>query len=178
MALRNTKESYGWLAKLLHWVIALLLVGLVYAGLTFNGMERGPDRTELAALHKSMALLTLLLITVRLVWKFMNTRPVVPTGTPAWQKTAATLTHWLLYAAVYFQLTAGILASGQRPIGFFGLFEIPPFLQENEEQHELFESLHGWGWKILAGLVTLHLLAALYHHIKLKDDVLRRMTTG
>ena len=178
MALKNTVESYGWLTKLLHWVIALLLVGLVYAGLTFNGMERGPDRTELAALHKSMALLMLVLMTIRLVWKFMNPRPTEPAGTPAWQKTAATLTHWLLYAAVYFQLTVGILVSGQRPISFFGLFEISPFLEQNEEQHEFFEGLHAWGWKILAGLVTLHVLAALYHHIKLKDDVLRRMTTG
>jgi cytochrome b561 len=178
MALRNTLESYGWLAKLLHWAITLLLIGLVYAGLTFNGMERGPDRTELAALHKSMALLTLLLMTVRLVWKFMNPRPADPAGTPAWQETAATLTHWLLYAAVYFQLTAGILVSGQRPISFFGLLEIPLFLEENKEQHEFFEGLHAWGWKILAGLVILHVLAALYHHIKLKDDVLRRITTG
>jgi cytochrome b561 len=176
--LKNTAQSYGWLAKLLHWVIALLLVGLVYAGLTFNGMERGPERTELAALHKSMALLTLLLMSIRLVWKFMNTRPTAPVGTPGWQNTAATLTHWLLYAAVYFQLTVGILVSGQRPIGFFGLFEIPPLLEQNEEQHELFEGLHAWGWKILAGLVTLHVLAALYHHVKLKDDVLRRITTG
>lgn len=178
MAMRNTKESYGWLAKLLHWVFALMLVGLVYAGLTFNGMERGPDRSELAALHKSVALLALVLMTVRLVWKFMNPRPAAPVATPGWQNTAATLTHWALYAAVYVQLTAGILASGERPIGFFGLFEIPPLLEQNEERHELFEDIHGWGWKILAGLVTLHVLAALYHHFKLKDDVLRRMTTG
>lgn len=178
MALKNTMESYGWLAKLLHWGIALLLVGLVYAGLTFTGMERGSDRTELAMLHKSVALLTLLLMSIRLVWKLMNPRPAEPAGTPGWQKTAATLTHFLLYAAVYFQLTVGILVAGQRPISFFGLFEIPPFLAENEEQHEFFEELHGWGWKILAGLVTLHVLAALYHHFKLKDNVLRRITTG
>ncbi len=176
--MKNTTESYGWLAKLLHWAVAVLLVGLVYAGLTFNGMERGPDRTELAGLHKSMALLTLLLMTVRLAWKFMNARPAEPAATPAWQNTAATLTHWALYAAVYFQLTVGILVSGQRPISFFGLFEIPAFLEQNEAQHELFEGLHAWGWKILAGLVSLHVLAALYHHFKLKDDVLRRMTTG
>lgn len=176
--MKNTADSYGWLAKLLHWVIALMLVGIVYAGLTFNGMERGPERGELAALHKSVALLLLLLMTFRLIWKFMNPRPAAPATTPAWQKSAATLTHWALYVAVYFQLTAGVLVSGQRPIEFFGLFEIPAFLEENEEQHEYFEGLHGWGWKILAGLVTLHVLAALYHHFKLKDNVLRRMTTG
>jgi len=178
MALKNTTDRYGWLAKTLHWAIAILLIGLVYAGLTFNGMERGPDRTELAALHKSVALLTLLLMTVRLLWKFANPSPAIPSGTPGWQKTSAKLTHWLLYAAVFFQLTAGILVSGQRPIAFFGLFEIPPTLAENREQHEMFEEWHAWGWKILAGLVTLHVLAALYHHFGLKDGVLKRMTRG
>jgi cytochrome b561 len=178
MILKNTTDSYGWLAKLLHWAITLLLIGLVYAGLTFNGMERGPERTELALLHKSMALLTLLLMTGRLLWKFANPTPSDPPGTPGWQASAAKLTHWLLYAAVYSQLTIGILVAGQRPIAFFGLFEIPALLEENDDQHEFFEGLHSWGWKILAALVTLHILAALYHHFKLKDDVLRRMTRG
>ena len=178
MALKNTTESYGWLAKALHWLIALLLVGLVIAGLTFTGMERGPDRSELAGLHKSIALLTLLLLTVRLVWKFMNPRPAHPPGLSAVQRAAAPIAHGLLYAAVYFQLTVGILVAGQRPIAFFGLFEIPPLLEENEAQHEFFEELHELGWIVLAVLVGVHILAALYHHIILKNDVLRRMTTG
>ncbi len=176
MALKNTTEQYGWLAKLLHWAIALLLVGLVYAGLTFTGMERGPERTELAALHKSVALLTLLLMTVRLVWKFVNPALADPEGMPGWQKAASAWTHRLLYAAVYFQLSIGLLVAGQRPISFFGLFEIPPFLAENEELHEQFEGLHEVGWIILAVLVAVHVLAALHHHFILKDDVLRRMT--
>ena len=178
MGLRNTADSYGWLARLLHWLIALLLVGLVVAGLTFTSMERGPERDELAAMHKSMALLTLLLMTVRLLWKFANPAPAAPAGTPGWQQAAATLTHWLLYAAVFFQLTAGILVAGQRPIGFFGLIEMPPLLAENRAQHEFFEELHETGWIVIAALVALHVLAALYHHFVQKDDVLRRMTRG
>ena len=178
MALRNTTETYGWLAKILHWVIAILLVGLVAAGLTFTGMERGDERSQLAALHKSVALLTLLLMTMRLIWKLANPSPADPPGTPAWQNTAATVTHWLLYAAVYFQLTIGLLVAGQQPIAFFGMFEIPPFLEQNREQHEFFEELHELGWTILAILVAIHVLAALYHHFIRKDDVLKRMTTG
>ena len=178
MGLKNTTETYGWLAKILHWLIALLLIGLVAAGLIFTGMERGPERSELAGLHKSIALLTLLLLTIRLVWKFMNPRPAHPPGLSAWQRAAAPIAHGLLYAAVYFQLTVGILVAGQRPIGFFGLFEIPPILEKNEEQHEFFEGLHELGWIILAVLASVHVLAALYHHFILKNDILRRITTG
>jgi len=178
MTLRNTSAGFGWLAKSLHWLIALLLLGLVIAGLTFSGMERGPDRTELASLHKSVALLTLLLMTIRLVWKFLNPRPEHPPGLPAWQRASAPIAHGLLYLAVYFQITVGILVAGQQPISFFGLFEFGPILEQNREQHEFFEELHEVGWIVLAVLVGIHVLAALYHHIVLKNDVLKRMTTG
>lgn len=178
MGARNTAEAYGSIARILHWTIALLLIGLVYMGLTFTGMERGPERSELAALHKSFALLTLLLLTVRLVWKFMNPSPAHPAGVPGWQNLAATLTHRGLYLFVYVQLTIGVLVAGQRPISFFGLFEFGPLLEQNREQHEMFEEWHGVGWQIIAVLVGLHVLAALYHHFVLKNDVLKRMTTG
>lgn len=178
MALRNTEANYGWLAKLLHWLVTLLLIGMVVAGLTFTEMDRGDARTQLAALHKSTGLLVLLLMSIRLVWKLLNPTPADPAGTPAWQKLSARLTHWGLYAAVYFQLLAGILVSGQRPIAFFGLFEFGPLLAENEKTHELFEELHETGWIIIAILTGVHVLAALYHHFVKKDDVLRRITTG
>jgi cytochrome b561 len=178
MALKNTSTEYGWLAKLLHWAVALMLVCMVAAGLTFTSMERGDERTALAGLHKSFGLLLLLLMTVRLLWKFRNTAPADPAGTPGWQSVAARLTHWLLYAAVYSQLTIGILVAGQRPIAFFGLFEFGPILEQNEEQHELFEALHELGWITIAVLTGAHVLAALYHHFWKKDDVLRRITTG
>ena len=178
MALKNTTETYGWLAKLLHWAITLLLIGLVYAGLTFTGMERGPERSELAALHKSVALLLLFLMTVRLIWKFMNAKPADPEGSTAMQKAASKWMHRLLYAAVYLQLTIGLLVAGMKPISFFGLFDVPPFLADNEELHEQFEELHEIGWIILVVLVVLHVLAALHHHFIAKNDVLKRMTSG
>jgi cytochrome b561 len=178
MALRNTSDRFGWLARTLHWLIALLLLGLIIAGLIFSGMERGPDRTELANLHKSVALLTLVLMTIRLIWKFLNPRPEHPPGLPAWQRASASIVHGLLYLAVYFQISVGILVAGQQPIGFFGLFEFGPILVQNREQHEFFEELHEIGWIVLAVLVVIHVLAALYHHIVLKNDVLKRMTAG
>jgi len=178
VALKNTAESYGWLARLLHWGIAGLIFYLIYLGLEGSSMESGDAKSAIRGLHKSVALLVLTLMTVRLFWRLSNPRPADPPGTPGWQNTAAVWAHRLIYAAVYFQLTIGILVAGQRAIPFFGLFEIPAFLEKNDEQHELFEALHEIGWIAIAVLIGLHVLAALYHHFKLKDNVLKRMTTG
>lgn len=176
--MKNSTEQYGWMAKLLHWLVALMLVGMVWAGLTFEDMARGPERDELKALHMSFGMLLLAIMVVRLVWKLMNEKPADPPGTPGWQGLAATATHWILYAGIFFQLTVGLLVAGQRPISFFGLFDVGPLVAEDREMHEFYEDLHVQGWKILAIIVGLHVLAALYHHFVKKDDVLKRMTTG
>jgi cytochrome b561 len=178
VALRNTTDSYGSLAKWLHWVVVLMLVGLVIAGLIIADMERGPDKDQLEGIHISVGLLLLAIMTLRLVWKLRNPSPADAPGAPAWQNSAAHLTHWALYATIYLQIAIGIIGEAQRPIAFFGLFAFGPLLERNPERHELFEELHSWGWIVIAVLAGIHVLAALYHHFIQKDNVLRRMTTG
>ena len=178
MALRNTTNSYGSPAKLLHWVSALILVGLVIVGLIVADMESGPDKQQLEGIHISVGLLLLGLMTVRLLWKFRNPSPAGSVDTPAWQKAVEHLTHWGLYATIYFQILIGVISEGQRPIAFFGLFEFGPIVERNQARHEFLEQVHAWGWIVIAVLAGIHVLAALYHHYIQKDDVLRRMTTA
>ena len=178
VALRNTTDRYGSVAKLLHWVTAAMLVGLVILGLIVSEMERGPDKQQLEGIHISTGLVLLVLITLRLLRRLRDPAPADPVDAPGWQKTAEHVTHWALYAAIYFQVLIGILGEGQRPIAFFGLFEFGPLLERNQAQHELFEEVHASGWIVIAVLAGLHVLAALYHHFIRKDDVLRRMTAG
>lgn len=177
MAIGNTTETYGWIARALHWGIAILIFYLVYLGLVSGDLE-GEAKSAMRATHKSFALLVLTLMTVRIIWRLMNPRPEDPPGTPGWQRAAALWAHWAIYAAIFFQLIVGLLVAGQRPISFFGLFEIGPLLAENREQHEFFEELHETGWIVLAVLVGIHVLAAIYHQFVRKDNVLSRMIKG
>ena len=180
MSLRNTQYEYGSLAKWLHWLVAIGIFALLYLGLEQSDMESGPDKNAIRALHGSIALLVFTLMTVRIVWRFMNEVPVHPEGTPGWQRAAATLVHWGIYISVYVQLVAGalIVGTGGRPLPFFGLFSIPLPIAENHDNHEFWEGIHEFTWKIIAALLVVHLLAALYNHFVAKNDVLRRMTHG
>jgi cytochrome b561 len=180
MALRNTTAEFGSLAKCLHWLIAIGLVVIFYIGLEQSGMERGSEKTEMRVIHGSIALLVFVLMTVRLIWRFMNEVPGHPDGMPALQRVAATLVHWALYIAVFVQLISGpvTIATGGGAISFFGLFSFSLPVEESEEVHHFWEEVHEFSWKIVAAIVVLHILGALYNHFVAKNDVLRRMTTG
>jgi cytochrome b561 len=180
MGLRNTALEYGSLAKWLHWLIAAGLIVIFYLGLTQAGMERGPEKSEMRVIHGSIALIILVLMSVRVVWRWMNEVPRHPDGMPGWQRAAATLVHWLIYVAVFVQLLSGpaTVASGGREVSFFGLFAFSLPVAETEESHHFWEEVHEFSWKIVAAAVVLHILGALYNHFIARNDVLRRMTTG
>jgi len=180
VALRNTTNEFGSLAKSLHWLVAAGLCALVYLGLQQAGLERGPEKSDIRFIHGSIAVAVFFLMTLRIVWRLLNETPAHPAGTPAWQRLAADVVHWGLYAAVFVQLISGgmTVATGGRALPFFGLFSIPLPVAEDSDSHHFWEEIHEFAWRIVALLVVVHIVAAIYHHFVAKNDVLRRMTVG
>lgn len=180
MALRNNATDFGLLAKTLHWTIAVGIWALIYLGLQQSGMESGPERSDIRAVHASIALVVLVLMTIRLAWRFVNAPPGHPDGMPDWQKTAASLTHWGIYAFVFLQLLAGVMTWGTSgsALPFFGLFEVPLGMARDGDAHEFWEEIHEFMWLPLSLLLVVHVAGALYNHFVVKNDVLRRMTVG
>lgn len=180
MALRNTSTEYGTLARALHWLVAIGILALLWLGFEQSGMESGAERQAVRDLHGSIALVIFALMSVRIVWRFMSVIPDHSPGTPGWQRIAAAVVHWGLYASVFLQIVAGAMAvsTGGRALAFFGLFSIPLPVAESDDGHEFWEEIHESVWAVIAALLLVHVLAALYHHFIVKDDVLRRMTVG
>jgi cytochrome b561 len=180
VGLKNTRAEYGSLAKMLHWVVAAGLLAIIYLGLEQAGMESGDERSGLRFIHASIATITLILMTVRIAWRFLNEVPQSPDGMPAWERAIASLVHWGLYITVFAHLIVGALMNGTagRGLPVFGLFTIPVPVAENRDAHEWWEEVHEVVWIPIAVLVSIHILAALYNHFIAKNDVLRRMTVG
>ena len=180
MELRNTTTEWGSLAKALHWIIAIGIFALIYLGLQQDDMESGDARSRIRFIHASIATLVLFLMTIRIVWRFMNDAPGHPDGMAPVQKLVATLVHWGLYITVFAQLFAGamIMGTAGRGLPLFGFLTIPLPIGESDDAHEFWEEVHEIVWIPLAVLVVVHILGALYNHFGLKNDVLRRMTHG
>ncbi len=175
MALKNTPSEYGSAAKFFHWLIAVLIIGMIVLGLSFDSMAK-PDRLYWINIHKSIGLTIIGLMILRLVWRISNTQPQWPTM-PKWQVVAAHGIHWLLYLAIFVVLFSGWTMSGLggHTTYYFGLFNATLPLAKNVALEHRLESVHEYTAYIIIALVSIHVLAALKHHFVDKDNVLRNM---
>lgn len=177
MALRNTANSYGAVAKLLHWgIVALIIVQYVLAEAA-EELPEGSGRLAVIANHKSTGMLLLILVVARIGWKLTNRglpRPV-PMARP--QQIAAAAGHGVLYLLLLALPLSGWMMSSAAgyPTGFYGLFEFPMLLVQNHDLHEALEEVHEALFNAVVVVAVLHTAAAVFHHAWIKDDTLRRM---
>lgn len=172
--LRTRQFSTG--AKWLHWLVAVLLMLIVPTAVKFSFVAP-VDRADAIPVHASLGLLVMMLTLVRLAWRAVYPPPATPDTTPAWAKRAAGAGHWALYALILWQATLGIwmAASSTSGIRFFNMFNLAELAPANSELIDWLRPLHLAGaWLLVLALVG-HVAGALWHHLKLRDDVLVRM---
>ncbi len=174
--LKNTSEKYGAVARSLHWLMALGMMALVAVGLT---MEEYPKDVRGLAymLHKSFGIIILLLVILRLGWRWLNVQPTLPAGMATWQIVSAKAVHWLLYGVmVLLPLSGWVMSSaGGHAVNLFGVMEMPAIVAQDKPTGHLAHEVHEVGGTFVMVLIGVHVLAALYHALILKDGLMRRM---
>jgi len=175
--LRNTPERFGGLAKLFHWLTVVMLVGSFALGMTMVGMELSPTKLKYYSWHKWIGVTVFALTVLRLGWRLAGPVPGPPAHTPRWQRLAAGLSHGLLYAILLIMpLTGWVMSSAlDMSVVYLGWLPIPDLVAPDRALGETMTVVHETlAWTLLA-LIAVHVLAAVYHHMYLRDDVLRRM---
>ena len=177
MPLKNTRDQWGSISKLLHWLVVLLILAMAWIGLTMGDLPNGPDKIATYALHKSIGITILVLVLLRLGWRLYAGAPAPVPGTPSWQDRIASLTHWALYALLLAMPISGwvLNSSSGFPLQWFGLVNLPAIAGRDQDVHELAENMHETLFWILITLVVLHAAAAFYHHLFQRDATLARM---
>lgn len=176
--LKNTREKYGFTAKLLHWSIAVTIVGLFGVGLWMLELDYySPWYTKASFYHKSVGIILAFLMVARLIWRIVNLTPHPPTPHPNWQIILARVVHGLLYTLIFLMIISGYLIStaDERPIEVFGWFSVPSFGSFIDNQEDIAGTIHEWLAYVLIALASVHALAALKHHFIDKDNTLKRM---
>ena len=168
--------AYDSVAKVLHWLVAALIVALYLIGFLMPGIGRGMQPGMAMNLHISLGFVALALIAVRLVWRLA--RPVAPSpDLPRWQRNVSEAMHWILYALVLAVTLTGWFYASMRgwSITLFGSIPVPSLTAAGSPFGRTLGLLHeSLIWALLA-VTALHVAAALVHHLVYRDDVMRRM---
>lgn len=179
MQVHNTNLRYGIVSKSLHWIVGLLVIAAWCVG--YYAMEFLPDtatnKGTLIGLHKSVGMLILMLLIIRLSWRLYDGTPRISTNDKI-IKTAALTVHYFLYLGLFVQTLSGWAmssAAGYNPT-FFGLFTFPGLVNKNKQLAAEFYGVHNACAWLLVILLALHVAGALFHHFILKDNTLRKMT--
>lgn len=180
----SSSPAYHPVARALHWLLALALVGLFGVGLYMADLPFSPQRLQLYSWHKWAGVLVLTLSAVRLLCRLRCRPPALPAhieqGMPVWQRWAHHGTHAGLYVLFFATPLLGWAYSSAAgfPIVLFGLWPLPDFVPVSETLAEALKPLHRLSAFAMAALVLLHVAGALKHHFIDRDGLLARMGVG
>ncbi len=171
------RTRYDTVALSLHWLIAALLIFMLFFGEELMEAEDGGAFGP--SLHVSIGSAILLLSVLRLVWRLFNPPPAYPAGMASWEQMAAKATHVLFYLLLIGIPLTGWLATPKflseeeavAGLMLFGAFPLPGAPSLGLPM----KGLHELGSNIGIALLVLHVLAALKHHFFNRDDTLRRI---
>ncbi len=177
MQLKNSEDRYGVVTQLLHWAIVVLIIVQYVLAERAEDLPLGSAKIATLAQHKSFGMTILFLALMRLVWRWMNPVPKIPSSMPRWQRLGAHVSHIGLYALLLAAPILGWMMSSARnfPVSWFGLFTFPNLVGPNRPLYDFLHEAHEVAAKLIFVLALLHAGAALKHHFIDKDNVLRRM---
>lgn len=173
---RNTRQGWGLISILLHWVSALAIVGLFALGWWMTDLGYYDQWYNLAPWwHRSLGMLVLGATLLRVVWRLLQ--PTPHSHGSRIERLAAHLGHTGLYVLMLVVLISGYLIStaNGRGIDVFGWFEVPALIHGLPNQASLAGEVHWYSALALMILATGHTLAALKHHWLDRHDTLLRM---
>jgi cytochrome b561 len=165
--------------RLAHWLSAVLVLVALGLGTTMVQFVDNPAaRFELTQTHKSIGIVILALTVARLCRRGFSRGPK-PEPAVRSLLLAAKATHLVLYALLLLMPVSGWLMATTTPVRVptivFGLFALP---------YPLAPDLAIYGWAhathvalaiLLAGLIAVHVAAAMIHAFIWRDPTLARM---
>ena len=175
---KNTEKSYGGIAKIFHWLSALVVFSLFALGYWMVDLTYYSQWYKTAPhLHKSIGILLFIVTLLRLIWRKYNVSPASITSHSPLVKTSAKIAHGLIYMLLVALMISGYLIStaDDRAIEVFDWFEVVALGALFDQQADIAGVIHQYIAYVLIAFSLLHGLAAIKHHVIDKDETLKRM---
>ncbi len=171
----DNPTQFALLSRVLHWLMAALLLAMLFIGVSMV-CSLG-DYHRLLAIHRPLGILILILAVIRLATRMSTRAPQLPVAMPRQERYLAKASERLLYA-LFFALPLigwGMLSAGHYPIVMFGAWHLPPILPARPGLYAILRETHTILAYLLFVTFVAHLGAVLFHTLILRDGLLNRM---
>jgi cytochrome b561 len=173
----SSRSRHGWLTIFMHWSSALAVLLAAGSVLWREWIEVDSLRALLMQVHKQAGLFVLVALGARLAarwaYGFKNyAKPMHPL-----LSMAAHAAHISLYLLLFALPVLGlaVCAASALDVTFFGLFRLPPLVQDDPDLAAILSECHIWAAWALLVLLLAHIGAAVWHHRVRRDGVLVAM---
>jgi cytochrome b561 len=178
MTASSEATRYNPPARFFHWLTVVCVLAAWTLGLFGDDLPRGPIRHTGEFVHILLGETVVLLLILRLVWRFIAPAPLPePTNFGFAGALATRIVHLMLYGLLLAVPVVGVvtLFHGGEALPLYGVYDIPSPWPKNRELKHDSKEIHEFLAHSLIVLALLHATAALVHHYVLKNGVLRRM---
>jgi|SRR5215831_15877980 len=177
MKLRNTDSSYGAVARTLHWVVALLVIVALVLIETKGYFPRGaPQRDSFEVWHYELGLAAFVLVWLRLVWRASEREPATLPPITRWERLGSHTVQAAFYVLLALLPPLGFATAQAQghDVTFLGL-TLPKLVQTDKPLAHQLQDIHEFLGDAMIALISLHVLASLWHHYFRRDNTLKRM---
>ena len=172
-----TANEYGTVARILHWVVAALVLLQIPAGIAMVSEPLTAWTAPVYIFHKGSGAVLLVLILARAAWRLTHRAPRFPDYMPALEQRIAHATHIAIYVVLVTMVLSGYVhvIGGGYPIELLDRLGVPPLIPNVPRLANAVLVVHQFGAFVLVGLVAVHVSAVLRHQLIEGNPQLRRM---
>jgi cytochrome b561 len=168
-------QQYPWFSRLLHWVMAAMVLTML--GIGFAMVASIGDYHRLLSLHRPLGICIFLFVIVRFINRQLHPPPPFPPTMSAGERRIATASERLLYTLMFAMPLVGwgMLSAAGYPIALVGPIWLPPILPHNVMLYAVLRKTHTVLAYLLFVTFLAHFSAVLFHTFILRDRLFDRM---
>lgn len=172
--------KYSLSSRILHWTMAVFIFFALGLGIYIDEFlsDDAENRYEIYDLHKSIGMVVLMLLIIRIINRIFKKAPPLPKTMPKIEQNLAKIGHLALYILMALTPLSGYLMSSFAgyPVKLFAI-EIPNLVGTNFQLAKICSEAHEISAFSLLGVVAIHILAVIKHRFfdKPENDVLKRI---
>lgn len=170
---RDPARGYSWTSITLHWLTAIGVFVLLFAGASIGG----DSGSGAARLHISVGLTLYVVLWGRIAWRFICGHPAAATPAHPLAHAVGVWVHIAILGCLAIMLVTGPLTAAAvgAPLRVFGLFQLPAIMAPNPGAFAILLKIHGATAAVIAVLVTVHILGVMKHLMFDRDGVFDRI---